>query len=206
VLVGVSIAAQLWFGFDIDTGLFVNASAALVFSPQPGCLGSGLSICDGRSKSGAWWAEPRRATLRCSPVAAQSAPNARDVVWPPRLIQPERPPAVVYLDLNHYINMAKVVAGKTVDGYAELLASTRRAAADGRAVFVLSATHLMEVMAIKDPRQRSDIADVMAELSGFIYMLTLVKGWASPDDPALADYWAARRRRGRPRWTGPGRG
>jgi len=27
---------------------------------------------------------------------------------------------------------------------------------------------------------------------------TLVKGWASPDDPALADYWAARRRCGRP--------
>jgi RNA-directed DNA polymerase len=27
---------------------------------------------------------------------------------------------------------------------------------------------------------------------------TLVKGWASPDDPTLADYWAARRRRGRP--------
>ena len=27
---------------------------------------------------------------------------------------------------------------------------------------------------------------------------TLVKGWASPDDPALTDYWAARRRLGRP--------
>jgi RNA-directed DNA polymerase len=27
---------------------------------------------------------------------------------------------------------------------------------------------------------------------------TLVKGWASPDNPALADYWAARRHRGRP--------
>ena len=27
---------------------------------------------------------------------------------------------------------------------------------------------------------------------------TLVKGWASPDDPALTSYWAARRRRGRP--------
>jgi RNA-directed DNA polymerase len=26
----------------------------------------------------------------------------------------------------------------------------------------------------------------------------LVKGWASPDDPALASYWAARRRRGQP--------
>ncbi len=27
---------------------------------------------------------------------------------------------------------------------------------------------------------------------------TLVKGWASPDDPTLASYWAARRRRGTP--------
>ena len=27
---------------------------------------------------------------------------------------------------------------------------------------------------------------------------TLVKGWATPDDPALADYWVARRRRGKP--------
>ena len=27
---------------------------------------------------------------------------------------------------------------------------------------------------------------------------TLIKGWASPDDPALASYWAARRRRGTP--------
>ena len=27
---------------------------------------------------------------------------------------------------------------------------------------------------------------------------TLVKGWASPDDPTLASYWEARRRRGKP--------
>ena len=27
---------------------------------------------------------------------------------------------------------------------------------------------------------------------------TLVKGWASPDDPALTGYWATRRHRGRP--------
>src|SRR5271167_2448896 len=115
---------------------------------------------------------PNEQQQRCSPVAAQSATNTRaDVVWPPRLILPQRPPAVVYFDLNHYINMAKVVAGKTVDGYAELLASSRRAVAEGRAVFVLSATHLLEVTAIKDPKQRSNIADVMAELSGFTYML-----------------------------------
>jgi hypothetical protein len=105
-------------------------------------------------------------------VPAQSAPTIRrDVVWPPRIIRPQRPPSAVYLDLNHYINMAKVIAGKAVDGYADLLASARQAVADGRALFVLSATHLMEVTAIKDPRQRSNIADVMAELSGFTYML-----------------------------------
>lgn len=105
-------------------------------------------------------------------MAQNNSANIRaDVVWPPRLILPQRPPAVVYLDLNHYINMAKVIAGKTVDGYPELLASARRAAADGRAMFVLSATHLMEVTAIKDPQQRANIANVMAELSGFTYML-----------------------------------
>jgi hypothetical protein len=103
-----------------------------------------------------------------------SAPNVReDVVWPARLIRPRRPPALVYLDLNHYINMAKVIAGKVSDGYVELLASARAAAGNGRAVFVLSATHLMEVTAIKDPRQRSDIANVMAELSNFDFTYIL---------------------------------
>jgi hypothetical protein len=106
-------------------------------------------------------------------VTTQTARGIRaDVVWPPRLILPSRPPAVVYLDLNHYINMAKVIAGKdTADGYPELLASARCAVTEKRAIFVLSATHLMEVTAIADPKQRFKIADVMAELSGFTYML-----------------------------------
>ena len=30
-----------------------------------------------------------------------------DVVWPARLLQPPRPPPLVYLDMNHYINLAK---------------------------------------------------------------------------------------------------
>jgi HK97 family phage major capsid protein len=34
-----------------------------------------------------------------------------DVVWPARLIQPSRPPSLVYLDMNHYINLAKVKVG-----------------------------------------------------------------------------------------------
>jgi len=35
---------------------------------------------------------------------------------------------------------------------------------------------------------------------------TLVKGWASPDDPALTGYWAARRRRRKPPLHRPGCG
>jgi hypothetical protein len=34
-----------------------------------------------------------------------------EIVWPPRVVQPARPPALVYLDLNHYINLARTAAG-----------------------------------------------------------------------------------------------
>lgn len=40
-----------------------------------------------------------------------------DVVWPEWLIQPPRPPALVYLDMNHYVNLAKVKVGKAPQGY-----------------------------------------------------------------------------------------
>lgn len=40
-----------------------------------------------------------------------------EIVWPPRVVQPVRPPALVYLDLNHYINLARTAAGmETPDG------------------------------------------------------------------------------------------
>ena len=41
-----------------------------------------------------------------------------EFVWPPRVIQPARPPALVYLDLNHYINLARTAVGlETSEGY-----------------------------------------------------------------------------------------
>jgi len=39
-----------------------------------------------------------------------SAPFPAAVVWPRRLLQPPRPPALIYLDLNHYIYLARAVA------------------------------------------------------------------------------------------------
>ena len=94
-----------------------------------------------------------------------------DVVWPSGLVKPLRPPAVVYLDLNHFINLAKVSIGTAPDGYAELLEACRTTRADRRATFPLSSTHCVEISNIRSFRQRGDIVKVMEELSGFNYLL-----------------------------------
>jgi hypothetical protein len=94
------------------------------------------------------------------------------VVWPPRVLRPPRPPALIYLDLNHYIYLARAAAGEAVpDGYGNLLQAARTARRRGRAVFPLSATHYVEMSGVQDPRQRVAVAAVMEELSGFQVLL-----------------------------------
>lgn len=93
-------------------------------------------------------------------------------VWPPtlRVDPPVRPS--VYLDLNHWIGLAKASAGHP-DGrrYEPVLAVCRTRAAEGTATFPLSGQHYMEMAGIRDPRQRHDVAGVMADLSGFTTLL-----------------------------------
>lgn len=81
--------------------------------------------------------------------------------------------ALVYLDLNHFIELARAMVGvgRVRPGYADLLDATKRAVHEKRALFPLSGEHLWEMTAIKSPRQRHDIADIMEGLSGFNYML-----------------------------------
>jgi hypothetical protein len=98
-------------------------------------------------------------------------PIRHDVVWPARLIQPARPPSLVYLDMNHYINLAKVRIGTAPQGYPELLEACRTTRADGRALFPLSTTHCIEISNIGSYRQREDVVAVMEELSDFNYLL-----------------------------------
>ena len=97
-------------------------------------------------------------------------PLADQLVWP-RLVRPRRP--ILYLDLNHFIGMARAIAAdpKTPAGYGELFEAARAAVEEERIIIPLSGEHLFEVSAIKDPRQRSDLADVMEVLSGFQYLL-----------------------------------
>lgn len=77
------------------------------------------------------------------------APLAEELVWA-RVLRPGMP--LVYLDLNHYIYLAQaskqsasaLATGKVLPGYTELAAAARDAKASGRAMFPLSAIHLME--------------------------------------------------------------
>lgn len=109
------------------------------------------------------------------------APVAEELVWA-SVTRPSVP--LVYLDLNHYIQLAKASRAATghvseagrpivvLPGYADLLDAARRAKAEGRAVFPLSGVHLMEVAhRVPSPRQRGHVADVMEELSDFAYLL-----------------------------------
>lgn len=105
---------------------------------------------------------------------------ADQLVWA-RVLRPSVP--LVYLDLNHYINLAKASpnssraadaaskSGRVLPGYADLAEAAREAKASGRAMFPLSGIHIMEVSRIADPRQRADVAAVMEELSEFNYLL-----------------------------------
>jgi hypothetical protein len=89
-------------------------------------------------------------------------------IWPPRLYRPSFDYKLAYLDLNHWIYLAKAATGHP-DGtkHEPALAALRKAKASGKFLFVLSGTHYMEMEGIKNPRQRRDITDVMEELTGF---------------------------------------
>jgi hypothetical protein len=93
--------------------------------------------------------------------------------WPDHLVRPPQSgPRLVYLDLNHWISLAKAATGHRTGGrYTPALVAVRDAAASGSFSFPLSLTHYMEMARIQDPRQRADIAEVMEEVSGFTTIL-----------------------------------
>lgn len=98
------------------------------------------------------------------------APMAQELVWA-RLMRPRVP--LVYLDLNHIVAMARVQARhpKAEPMYGRLFDSASRAVAEHRAVFPLSESHVWEIAKIADPKQWSNLADVLEPLTGYQYML-----------------------------------
>lgn len=75
---------------------------------------------------------------------------------------------MVYLDLNHWIYLAQARAGvPSGRRFGDTLETCRTLRRQGAATFVLSGSHYMELLKIRDPSQRRAIADVMEELTGF---------------------------------------
>ena len=76
----------------------------------------------------------------------------------------------VFLDLNHWIGMAKARKGLSSGAaYAGCYEALRAGTADGSVSVVLTAATYMELLfAIANPAKRGDLADVMSELSRFV--------------------------------------
>ena len=97
------------------------------------------------------------------------------LVWPYLLELPPASVSVVYLDLNHWIYLAQASVGHSQGrSFVGPLEACRAARASGSAVFVLSGTHYIEMLKIKDPVQRRVIADIMEELTDFAALVSRV--------------------------------
>lgn len=87
-------------------------------------------------------------------------------VWPQTLQQSPCPPKLVYLDLNHWVALAKALAGhrdgRTHEG---VLSACMRAADKGLAVFPISDSIYFEISKIRQFRQRRDLREVIEKVS-----------------------------------------
>jgi hypothetical protein len=94
--------------------------------------------------------------------------TSRNYVWPQTLRLPTRPPKLVYLDLNHWIDLSKAFGGHS-DGrsHEDILAACVEAARQGRAEFPISDTIYFEISKIRSHRQRRDPANVIEGLSAY---------------------------------------
>lgn len=94
-------------------------------------------------------------------------------VWPSSIQRPDPKTAVVYLDLNHWVALAKANSGHP-DGrrYEDSLKALHRARDSGLVLLPIGNTHYGELFGIKNPRHRLHVATVMEELSGFATLLS----------------------------------
>jgi hypothetical protein len=101
--------------------------------------------------------------------------TASQFVWPRLTDWPTHAVPLVYLDLNHWIYLAQARAGLSSGvRFVSALEACRNACSSGTARFVLSGSHYMEMVKIRDPAQRRTIADVMEELTDFSVLVSRV--------------------------------
>jgi len=97
------------------------------------------------------------------------------LIWPRLLELPPDNVNIVYLDLNHWISLAQASVGHSNGSrFVKVLEACLAARSAGAAVFVLSSTHYVEMLKIKDPAQRQELARVMEKLTDFATLVSRV--------------------------------
>ncbi len=112
----------------------------------------------------------------------------RPPLWPGTLRLPERPPKLIYLDLNHWIELSKAHSGHP-DGikHSPILDECLKSVGDGRAIFPLSEFIYTEISKIRNYQQRNDLRNVIEDLCQYkvVTALTIVvqhEIQAAPDE------------------------
>ena len=106
---------------------------------------------------------------------ARDQSAAGNYLWPRTLRLPARPPKLVYLDLNHWIALAKANAGhRDAQAFADPLGACIEAVERGIAVFPISDTIYMEVSKIGQYRQRRDLREVIERVSRYMVVTSRV--------------------------------
>ena len=90
-------------------------------------------------------------------------------IWPRTLRRPVSPPKLVYLDLNHWIALAKILAGHNV-GTSDraLLDLCLRAVEENIAIFPISLNIYIEILKIQNYQRRCDLRKAIELLSRYI--------------------------------------
>jgi hypothetical protein len=106
-------------------------------------------------------------------------------IWSPQLLRPDE--KLVYLDLNHWINLAKAATGHHAaeKRYQRALTALRGGVASNTISVVLAGAHYMELAGISNARQRSDLASLMEALTDFRTLLSRVSVLNLEVDAAL---------------------
>lgn len=108
-------------------------------------------------------------------------------LWPRTLRLTRRPPRLIYLDLNHWIALAKAEAGHPGgNGNSEILEWCCDAVERGEALFPISDTIYMEISKIGRFRQRRDLRRAIERVSHF-FVITSRDVIATHEVEALLD-------------------
>lgn len=98
---------------------------------------------------------------------------APELLWPSSLTERPPTPRLAYLDMNFWINFAKAAIGHPAgERYRAAWEVSLAANADGSVIFPLADCHYVELSKVRSPGQRSHVAGVMEQLSGFTAILS----------------------------------